>query len=171
MTQDPLTLYKLIILYMLDNVQFNLTYSQISSFILEREYTNFLNLQQAISELQESELIKSVTLSSRTYFSITEEGRKTLAFFRKRISKALIDDIDAFLAENHMELKSESSVTATYYKLTSGDYVAELSAWENDEELAHIKLSVPAKDLAETVCNNWHQKNQQIYQYLMTELL
>lgn len=36
MTTDPLTLYKLIVLYMLDKVKFKLTYSQISGFILEK---------------------------------------------------------------------------------------------------------------------------------------
>ena len=59
MTTDPLTLYKLIVLYMLDKVKFKLTYSQISGFILEKEYTNFLTLQQVISDLQDAELIKT----------------------------------------------------------------------------------------------------------------
>lgn len=45
MTQDPLTLYKLIVLYMLNKVKFKLTYAQISEFILEKEYTNFLTLR------------------------------------------------------------------------------------------------------------------------------
>ena len=54
MVQEPLTLYKLIILYMLNRVNFKLTYSQISSFILEKEYTNYITLQQVISDLQDS---------------------------------------------------------------------------------------------------------------------
>ena len=36
--------------YMLNKVNFKLTYSQISGFILEKEYTNFLTLQQVISD-------------------------------------------------------------------------------------------------------------------------
>ena len=51
MTQEPLTLYKLIVLYMLDQVDFPLTGAQVSDFILTKEYTSFLTLQQAISEL------------------------------------------------------------------------------------------------------------------------
>ena len=38
---DSLTLYKLIILFMLDKVDFPLTTSQISEFILEKEYTSY----------------------------------------------------------------------------------------------------------------------------------
>ena len=42
MLQDPLTLYKLMVLYMLDRVKFPITTAQISNYILEKEYTNFL---------------------------------------------------------------------------------------------------------------------------------
>ena len=66
MVQEPLTLYKLIILYMLNRVNFKLTYSQISSFILEKEYTNYITLQQVISDLQDSALIQCSTLGNRT---------------------------------------------------------------------------------------------------------
>ena len=51
MLQDPLTLYKLIVLYMLNRVTFPLTAAQISDFILGREYTNFITLQQASDAL------------------------------------------------------------------------------------------------------------------------
>ena len=93
MTQDPLTLYKLIVLYMLDKVTFKLSYSQISSFILEKEYTNFITLQQVIADLQDTELIKADTSMNRTLFSITEEGRSTLSYFGNRIGDAIIADI------------------------------------------------------------------------------
>ena len=104
MTTDPLTLYKLIVLYMLDKVKFKLTYSQISGFILEKEYTNFLTLQQVISDLQDAELIKTDASMNRTFFSITEEGRNTLSYFGNRIGDAIIGDIDTFLSEKHLEI-------------------------------------------------------------------
>ncbi|MBO5031881.1 MAG: DUF4364 family protein [Lachnospiraceae bacterium] len=170
MTQDPLTLYKLIVLYMLNKVKFKLTYSQISGFILEKEYTNFITLQQVISDLQDAELIKADTLMNRTYFSITEEGKNTLSYFGSRIGDAIINDIDTFLSEKHLELKNEASITANYYKATSGEYETELIAREKDIELVHIKLSVPTEDMAETICDSWYNKNQKIYKYLMEEL-
>ena len=169
MTTDPLTLYKLIVLYMLDKVKFKLTYSQISGFILEKEYTNFLTLQQVISDLQDTELIKTDTSMNRTFFSITEEGRNTLSYFGNRIGDAIIGDIDTFLSEKHLEIKNEAS--AKYYKATSGEYEAELIAREKEIELVSIKISVPAEDMAETICENWYQKNEQIYKYLMEALI
>ena len=50
---SPFTTYKLIILYMLQNSDGDLTNSQITDFILDRKYTNYFQLQQAVSELVE----------------------------------------------------------------------------------------------------------------------
>lgn len=155
---------------MLNKVKFKLTYSQISEFILAEEYTNFLTLQQIISDMQDTELIKTDTLMNRTYFSITEEGRKTLSYFGNRISDAIKHDIDIFLDEKHLELKNEASITAAYYKSTTGEFETELIAKEKDIELVNIKLSVPTEDMAASICDSWHKKNQKIYQFLMQEL-
>ena len=72
MLQDTLTLYKLIVLYMLNRVNFPMTTAQVSDFILEREYTNFLTLQQVISELNEAGMISSETIRNRTHLSVTD---------------------------------------------------------------------------------------------------
>lgn len=53
---EAFKLYKLIILYMLDKVDFPLTNSQISEFILNEGYTTYFKLQQALSELLDSGL-------------------------------------------------------------------------------------------------------------------
>ena len=44
MLQDLPTLYKLIVLYMLDRATFPITNAQVSDYILEKEYTNYLSL-------------------------------------------------------------------------------------------------------------------------------
>jgi hypothetical protein len=155
---------------MLDKVSFKLSYSQISGFILEKEYTNFLTLQQVISDLQDAELIKTDAMMNRTFFSITQEGQETLKYFGNRISDTIKQEIDNFLTEKHLELKNEASITANFYKSTSGEYEAELIAKEKEIELVNIKLSVPTKDMAESICDSWYNKNQQIYKYLMEEL-
>ena len=71
---------------MLQNTEKTLTNSQISEFILDREYTNYFHLQQAISELVEAELITMDTRSNVSHYRITEDGIKTLSFFQKDLS-------------------------------------------------------------------------------------
>lgn len=170
MPQEPLTLYKLIILYMLDRVNFPLTSAQISEFILEKEYTNFLTLQQAISELTEAGLITTQTIGNRTHIIITRDGLNTLSFFENRISETIKNEINNFFKENEMELRNEVSILADYYKSTSGEYDAHLIAKEKNVKLVEITLSVPTEDSAAAICDNWQRKNQEIYQFLIEKL-
>ncbi len=58
MLSEPMTLYKLMNLYMLKQVNFPLTNAQLSSFFLDREYTTYFTLQQALNELLEAGLIR-----------------------------------------------------------------------------------------------------------------
>ena len=62
MLSEPMTLYKLMNLYMLKQVNFPLTNAQLSGFFLDREYTTYFTLQQALNELLEAGLIKMQTL-------------------------------------------------------------------------------------------------------------
>ena len=50
MSEESLTLYKLMILFMLDNLDFPLTNSQLSEFFVNHGYTSYFHLQQAINE-------------------------------------------------------------------------------------------------------------------------
>ncbi len=170
MIQDPLTLYKLIVLYMLNKVSFPLSSSQIGDFILEKDYTNFLTLQQVFSDLKENNLIASKTVRNRTLFSITEEGMNTLSYFQNRISDAIKTDVVEYLRENEMELRNEVSILSDYYKSTNGEYEAHLWAKDRDVELVSIKLTVPTEEIASSICAKWQDKNQQIYQYLTEQL-
>lgn len=170
MIQDSLTLYKLIVLYMLNRVTFPMTAAQVSDFILGRDYTNFLTLQQVMGELGDAGLISSETVRNRTYLSITPEGRETLNFFLNRISDSIRQDIDAYLRKNEYSLRNEVSIMGDYYKSTSGEYEARLTAKERDIHLVDITLSVPDESTAAAICDNWQKKNQKIYQLLVQEL-
>lgn len=170
MIQDPLTLYKLIVLYMLDRVKFPITTAQISNYILEKEYTNFLTLQQVISELTDAGMINARTVNNRTHLHITEEGRETLHFFENRINDTIKEEINQYFHDNEFALRDEVSVLGDYYRTTSGEYEAHLIAKDRDTNLVELKLNVPTKEVAVSICDNWQKKNQEIYQYLVKQL-
>lgn len=170
MTQEPMTLYKLIVLYMLDRVSFPLTRAQIEGFILEKEYTNYLTLQQAIGELCEIRLISTKAVRNRTQMALTDEGKSTLTFFGGNIPEPIKEEIDSYLRENSMELRNETAVTGQYFKTTGGSYQAVLSATERGETLIELKLSVPDEKTASAVCDHWQKKSEGIYGAVMKEL-
>ena len=51
MQPETLMLYKLIILYILDRVDFPMTNAQLTNFITDRQYTSYFNVQQVLTDL------------------------------------------------------------------------------------------------------------------------
>lgn len=168
---EPLTLYKLIVLYMLTKVNFPLTSGQISAFILDQGYTTYFTLQQALSELSESDLVRTESLRNTTQYFITEEGMKTLDFFKNKISKPIQNDIDRYLKEHKLELRNEVSVLADYYKTTANEYAVHCVVKEKEADLIDLTLTVPLKEQAVSICNHWNDKCQEVYSYLMKTLM
>lgn len=168
---EPFTLYKLIILYMLEKVDFPLTNSQISEFILDKGYTTYFKLQRAIAELNESGFIREESTHSRTFYHLTEEGAETIQYFRNKISPAIQSDIDEFLKEKHYELKNEVSVKADYFPNANMEYSVRCQVMENQFPLIDLTITVPSETEAQTVANNWNKKNQEIYALIMQNLL
>lgn len=170
MLQEPLTLYKLIILYLLKCASLPLSRRRVCDFILERGYTNYFILNQAIGELMDAGMITSSPINERPHLSLTEEGAQTLAFFQTDISDVTKEEILTYLKENKLERISEVSVTANYDKTAAGEYEAHLTARERGTTLVQIILSVPEEDTAAAICRNWREKNEEIYR-LLTEKL
>lgn len=170
MQQETFTLYKLIILYMLEQISVPLSRSTINDFILEKGYTNYLTLQQAIGELLDNQLIRQKDDANRALLSITPEGRDTLRYFENRISDAIKEDVKSFLIANKAQLKNDYSITSNYYKSVSGEYEAQLMAKEKDVLLMDLRISVPTKELAEDVCLNWKKRNEEVYR-MLTQML
>ena len=168
---EAFTLYKLIILYMLEKLNFPLTNGQISEFILDKGYTNYFTLQQTLAEMVEANFIREETTHNRTLYHLTDEGNETIQFFKNNISPAIQTDIDTFIAEKRYELRNEVSVKADFYQNKNLEYDVRCQILENGAPLIDLTIAVPTEEQAETVANNWSRKNQEIYAQIMAELL
>ncbi len=168
---DTLTLYKLIVLKMLEQADSPLTNSQISEFILEKEYTNYFTLQQVLSEMEETNLV-TVTSNHRTsLYHMTDAGRNTLEFFGNQVSDAICKDIENYLKEHNVEIRDALSTTSDYFRGNNGDYLVHCRVKEQHSTLIDLTLSVPTEKQAITMCNHWKEKSQEIYAYVMGQLL
>ncbi len=165
------TLYKLIVLSMLDRVDFPLTNAQISDFILTKEYTNYFTLQQVLAELVETGLADVRTVRNSSYYHMTEKGKDTLNFFGNMVSPAIQEDIDHYLKDHAIALRDETSVRAEYYPNSSEEYSVRLRVLEKNSPVIDLTVTVPTESQADSVCANWKKKNQKLYAYLMQELL
>ena len=168
---EPLTLYRLIILFMLDKVEYPLTNTQITNFILEKDYTTYFTVQQTFADLLSSDLITAESTHNNTRYRITAEGKEALHFFGDKITDAIKKDILTFFEEHHYDLKQETSVFADYFKATGSGYSVRCQIKETDQTVIDLTLSVSTKEQAQAVCSNWQNQSEQVYATLMDLLI
>jgi DNA-binding PadR family transcriptional regulator len=170
MQSESLMLYKLIILYILDRMDFPITNTELTRFILEKEYCNYITIQQTLEDLIEDRYVEVEHAHNSYLYRITASGKETLSFFYTRISVAIRDDIDAYLSEKEYQLREMVSTTADYYEAKKNEFVVELRVIERDSELVHINLLVTSAAEADIICNRWKECSADVYGYLITTL-
>ena len=168
---EPFTIYKLTILYMLDKAGFPLSNTQISNFFLEHEYTDYFRVQEVIGDLVDADLILAESTHSNTHYILTSAGKETLNFFSDKISDAIIHDIIHFFETNKVVMKQENSILADYYKTTNQYYAVRCQVRSDNNTMIDLTLRVKTKEQAEAICNNWKKQNEDVYMYLMDQLL
>lgn len=171
MVTESSTIYKLMILYMLNKLDSQLTNSQLSGFFISNEYTDYFTIQRTISDLVESGFVEKVTIRNTSYYSITPEGYESLTFFKNQIPKGALEDINLYLENNKYALKNEVGTQADYYKHTNGDYIAHCQVMEGKSLLYEINIAVPSEDEAARICNNWRGYSEELYAQIMNALL
>ena len=170
MTSESMTLYKLMILYMLKQVKFPLTNANFSEFFVGK-YTTYFVLQQALSELLESHLLTMESINNSTRYEMTKEGDEALSFFVNKISPGSIEDMNEFIRENKFRMRNEVSTTGEFYRSSHGEIILHCQVLEGRTPLIELNMTIPDEAQAALMANNWKGASQDIYQYVVKRLL
>ena len=171
MQNETLMLYKLIILYILDSVDYPLTNTRLTEFIVERQYTNYFNVQQVLAELVEDGYVSSETSRNTTTYLITTSGGQALSLFLNDLRPDIRKDIDNYLKDHSYALREEASYPADYERLNTGDYMTILKILERNQPIFEVHLSVPTEQDAIRICNEWEHNNADLYRYTVMKLI
>lgn len=165
------TLYKLILLYLLNRVEIPLTNGQICAFVAEEQYTDYFTVQETLADMVETKLLEPEIVRNSTFYHLTESGKETLSYFKDEISTAIRKDIEAYLKENKMKLRNENAVLADYNNLEEGGFLVKLQIKEKESFIVDMSLTVQEERRAIMMCDNWKKKSSEIYRQLMKELM
>ena len=171
MKNETLMLYKLIILYILDSVDYPLTNTRLTEFIVERQYTDYFNVQTVLSQLVEDGYVSSEVTRNTTTYLITTSGGQALSLFLNDLNPSIRKDIDNYLKDHSYALREEVAYPADYEITSTGDYLARLTIIERNQPIFELRMSVPTEEDAIHVCNEWERNNADIYRYTMMKLL
>ena len=145
MEQEQLTLYKLMILYLIEKVDFPLSNSQISEFILDKGYTNYFTVQRAFHELEEENMLRVKQIRNMSHYALSDEGSEAIEMFEYQ--------------------------TADFYPSKGDEYTVNLKIREKENLLLEINLNVVSRDQAVYICDHWEKKHSDVYSMLIEKLL
>ena len=148
---EVFTVYKLIILYILERAEGDVTQAMVSSFLLESGYANFVSLAESYDQLEKRGLVKIVSRGEKTFLHPTDAGRQAFGFFGRQLNPRIRSQIDDWLIENGQKIREDRDVSAVYEKMNSGVY--------------EVRMSVK-----ESIAEQWNEKNADIYHYLIENL-
>lgn len=171
MISTPQTLFKLMILFFLDSVDFSLSNAIISDFFLDRGYTDYFNMQTFFNELEEEKLISSSSTHKSTCYKITAEGKMTLDCFHYEISPDIKNEIKTYLKEHFNDIIEMLSISSDYSRLRTNEYIVTCKICERDTLIASVSITVASEELARLACENWAKNNSAIYSFIIKSLL
>ena len=154
-SSEELASHKLLILYILDKINMDLTNSQITQVVLETEMMNYFSLQQFLSQLMESKFLTTYKESDREYYSLTQKGLEILEYFLSRIPEDLTKKIDEYVALNKQSLLSDTEVKSSFIQQNNNEFIVNLRVIENQSNLIDLNLNVSSEKQAQQICNNW----------------
>ena len=169
-TSAELAENKLLVLYTLQRLNRLISNAQLTEILLQNNLINYFTLQQCISELDNSNFIHYDKVNEKSLLEITKEGENVLSFFKDRIPPAKIDIINEYIKEKLESIKKELTIQGDYTPVDNGTFIVELKAFEESSLLMNLKLSVPNKKQAVSLCTRWKDDPSKIYNSIINLL-
>lgn len=165
---------KLLILYLIDAMEIPLSYNQISEFILDVGYMDYITLITCLSDMEESEYLEKTIEGTSSRYDVTDIGKEALEFFGKRIPISAKNRIKQYIVENKNYIKRDYEIIANYFEEVLDDgsyeYIVKCGTYENDTMLMELNISVVSKEQAKLICNNWRKNVSSIYTNIIKEI-
>lgn len=163
---------KLLMLYVLKSIKEPISNTQLTEIILENNFINYFTFQQYLSELEESKFVEYQEANDKKLLLLTEKGDNVLTLFKARISPSQIAIVDEYIKVKIGSIKKELTIHADY-TLGSGDdsFIVDLKAIEDQALLMELKLSVPTKKQAASICSKWKENPSEIYTSVINILI
>ncbi|MCR5467683.1 MAG: DUF4364 family protein, partial [Lachnospiraceae bacterium] len=145
---EPDTIYRVMVLYMLDAVDFPLTNTQIANFLMSKDYTDYFSVQKTLSGLVDAGLVECSSTHSNEQYFLTNEGKLTLPYFSDKLNDSIITDIKQYLKSNKLKLKEENRAFAAYIPTINDSYDVRCQIQESNHPVIDITINVKTKEQA-----------------------
>lgn len=157
---------KLLVCYLLSNVDEKITRSQLCEIALDKGLANYFEINQAVSELLENGMVISDFIECEEYLSVTERGRSSTKTLEVQLPRSVREKaINAAIKMLTLaKRKRENKVDVE--KLENGGYHVTFTM----EEMMKLTIYVADELQVETVTNNFYEDPVKLYSSIIASL-
>ncbi len=160
---EPIAQNKLLLLYLLNSINIQLSELQILRIVTENGWMNYFDMKESIFELLESRLIDQHETTAGIFYSINKLGQTTLSYLEKELRNSKRKEIDEYCSKNRDELRLETELFADYVKIDEDEYKVMLKVLENQIPVFEINLVTYSKSSAQAFIEKWKSVAPSIY--------
>ena len=162
---------KLLILFLLYQMDIPMTVTQITEFTVDKEYMDYFSFQEHMSELKEAALVDEKYENEQTRYFITADGEQVLSYFSGQITPERRTAVLDYTAKNKGSIKKDINVLANYFYNKENDYTVKCGIYEDSKTLLEINVTVPSKEDAKLLKKNWKENIPYLYGHILHTLL
>ncbi len=167
---DSLAENKVLILYILDNLNKPITSDNLLKLVLYVQEMNYFYFQQFLLDLLENKFIIGYTKDEETMYKITDKGRQTLELTNDLLPGILKLKIDTALKVRVDEVQNEVHPTSDFTPINEDNFTVKCNLVENNMTIFGIKLTASSREQAKLISQKWENNYNEIYAIVM-ELL
>ena len=153
---------KLIVLACLDRVG-PCTEWQLLQLLTEHDVMNYFDLMISLSDLcSRGQAARSQKAGGHLY-ELTEAGQEALKLFGGRVPKSVKEMLRVTGDKWRQRFRQEAQYRHAISRTEQGEYALLLNAQERDAETLQLRFTLPTRELAARMADNWPRHAEEIY--------
>lgn len=155
---------KLILLFAFDKMESPLSERTLVDMCSSsNDWINYMDCVMLIQKLLSDGFVCEIPGVDDVLYSITPEGRETLANFYINIPRSIREEISRYIKNNSTRLRSRQGCKADYYQNKDGSYTVFLKILSPIQPMLELKCVVPDKKTANNIYKKWPDKAAELY--------
>lgn len=162
---------KVLILYVLSEINKDITNQNLFELITSINNINYFYFQQFLNDLIESHLVVSFTKDEEAVLTITTEGKNALSLTNDLLPGIVKLKADNILKEELKKLTDKAAIVAEYIPQNEKEYIIKCKVIEDNEILFEVKTRAGSQERAKKIISNWQNNASIIYPKILDLLI
>ena len=162
---------KLIILFVFDKMDGTISERTLVDMCSSsNNWMGYMDCLNVIHKLIDDNFICIVNEDDDALYSITPDGRESLANFYINIPKSVREEISQFVKKNSARYRNKQDCRSDYFQNVDGTYTVALKILGPVQPLLELKFVVPDKKTAKVIYKKWEEKAADLYSVIYENL-